>query len=110
MQERRRAPRVSPPIDIGIYDRKTKKRVGRLVDMSAEGIMLAGGNVLIINEIYEFRIFLPVSIYGSNELSFDAVCLWCSREPGAGEYCAGFQLCEAPPEVKDLIHLWMNKA
>jgi hypothetical protein len=108
MKERRKTPRNRPSIDIGIYDKATGERVGRLVDISIEGIMLAGGRSMKTNTVYEFRITLPVSIYGKNEIVFNAVCLWCNEVELSSTYQAGFQLQEPSRELKELIDFWMK--
>ena len=64
---------------------------------------LEGGQLL-----YEFRIGLPVSIYGKSELCFEAVCLWCNKVSGSSKYQAGFQIRGASREVKDLIKFWVE--
>jgi len=108
MEERRRKTRRRPGINVGVYDKVTGERVGRLMDISIEGIMLAGGRSMKINTVYEFRITLPVSIYGKREIAFNAVCLWCDEVELTSTYRAGFQLQESSPELRELIDLWMQ--
>jgi len=108
MEERRKTERIRLRVEISVYDIKTQEQVGRLVDISTEGIMLAGGQPMKINTVYEFRIGLPVSIYGKSELAFNAVCLWCGKVPGSSTYQAGFQIRGASREVRDLIKGWVE--
>lgn len=107
-EERRKTARIRLTPDIGVYDTQTKKRVGNLVDISTEGIMLAGGSAMRINTVYEFRVTMPISIYGKNEIIFNAVCLWCNRTTNPSTYQAGFQLVGNDPALKEMIAIWMK--
>jgi hypothetical protein len=108
LKDKRKHPRYRPGIEIGVFDKTTLERVGRLVDISQEGIMLAGGNPMKINTVYELRIKLPVAIYGKNEIAFNAICLWCTKTDDNTGFQAGFQLKEPSRELKELIEFWMK--
>ncbi len=108
MDERRKTQRLRVGIDIGIYDLATGERVGKLVNISTEGIMLAGGQLMRVNHVYEFRIVLPVSIYGRNEIVFNAICLWCNKSQESPGFQAGFQMRDATPDLKELITFWIQ--
>ena len=110
IEDRRKTERIRLNIEIVVYDTATQSRVGRLVDISAEGIMLAGGKPMKINTVYEFRIMLPVSIYGKSEIVFDAHCLWCKKINNSSKYQAGFQLRNATKELKEMIAFWIQNA
>ncbi len=108
MQERRKTQRIRLCVEIGVFDIKSGERVGRLVDISTEGIMLAGGQPMTINTVYEFRIYLPVSIYGKNEIKFNAICLWSGKDGKTSEHQGGFQIQNPTKELKEMITLWMQ--
>ena len=108
IDDRRKTERIRLNTEIVVYDTTTQIRVGRLVDISTEGIMVAGGNPMKVNNIYEFRILLPVSIYGKSEIVFDAHCLWCQKINNSSKYQAGFQLRGATRELKEMIAFWMK--
>ncbi len=109
MHERRKHPRVSIPFQIGVYDKHTGERIGRLVNLSPEGIMLVGGRSMQVNTAYECRMKLPVSIYGKNEITFEAVCLWTDKVKNTGLHQGGFSIKDAPLELRELIKLAIRR-
>ena len=90
-------------VNIGVYDLETNDQIGQLVDMSTEGIMLVGGSVMKLNTVYQFKIVFPIAIYKDREISFNAVCLWCDKNPDGSSYQAGFQLRDVDPDLKKLL-------
>ena len=110
MPDRRRHPRVPAPFEINVFDKNTGEHIGRLVNLSLEGIMLVGGKPTTINCVYECRMTLPVSIYGKNEIAFDAVCLWSSKIKDSERYQGGFSIKNAPIELRELMKLVLNNA
>ena len=110
MTERRKTQRIRLGVEIGVFDIATGERIGRLVDISTEGIMLAGGRPMKVNTVYEFRIYLPISIYGKDEISFNAVCLWSGRVDNSSKYQGGFQIQNPTRELKEMISFWMQTA
>jgi hypothetical protein len=108
MEERRKTARIRLTFEVIVYDIKTGERVGHLADISTEGIMLVGGRAMKINNVYEFRITLPVSIYGKTEISFNAVCLWSGKVEKSTKYQAGFQIQNPTKELKEMLKYWMQ--
>jgi len=106
--QKRHFPRARARIEIAVYNKKTSEQVGRLVDISTEGIMLAGGLRMDVDTIYEFRIKLPVSIYGKHTISFDALCIWSNRDNASSDFRAGFQIIDPTPDLKELLDLMMH--
>jgi len=108
MPDRRKHPRVPAPFEINVFDKNTGEYIGRLINLSREGIMLIGGKPMEINCIYECRMTLPVSIYGKNEITFDAVCLWSDKIKDSARYQGGFSIKNAPIELRELMKLVLN--
>ncbi len=106
MNEKRRQKRVRAPYDINVYDKRTGRHIGRLVNLSTEGIMLVGGAPMAVNELYECRMTMPVSIYGRSEISFDALCLWCAKVDNSERFQGGFQIKKTRQELRELLHLF----
>ncbi len=71
--------------------------------------MLIGGKPMAVNTTYECRMTLPVSIYGKNEITFDAVCLWSNKIRDTGQYQGGFSINNAPIELRELMKLVSNR-
>jgi hypothetical protein len=105
MDERRKHRRTRVPYEINVYDKHTGKHIGRLVNLSTEGIMLVGGAPMAVNETYECRMTLPVSIYGRREISFDALCLWCAKVENSQRFHGGFQIQKSREELRELLRL-----
>lgn len=109
MKDRRKHPRVPAPFEINIYDKNTHVHIGRLVNLSPEGIMLVGGKPMGVNCVYECRMTLPVSIYGKNEITFEAVCLWTDKVKDSDRYQGGFSVKNAPIELRELMKLVLHR-
>ncbi len=106
MNEKRKQQRSKAPYEINVYDKRTGRHIGRLVNLSAEGIMLVGGAPMAVNELYECRMTMPVSVYGRNEISFDALCLWCARIDNSQRFQGGFQIKKSREELRELLRLF----
>jgi hypothetical protein len=108
MENRRKLRRSRVPYEINVYDKKTGYRIGRLVNLSDEGIMLVGGAPMSVNDIYECRMTLPIAVYGRREISFDALCLWCAKIDNSSRFHGGFQIQKSREEIRELLRIFSS--
>ena len=93
MDEKRKAQRKQTVAFLGVYHRETEEFLGRLIDMSVNGIMIRAVQNMDVNSIYEFRIDLPTPIAGRHFLIFDAECVWCrDSAKSKNRYDVGFKI------------------
>lgn len=94
-KKNRRHTRRRVGIVLRVFERKTGMNIGRLINISQEGVKLASKEILAVGRRYEMGMILPEPLEGSNTLSFDARVVWSRpAEEVAGEYHAGLQIID----------------
>ena len=105
MRENRKRRRRHTNTFLGVYDRSTEELLGRLVDMTTEGVRLLSKDTIESDAIYQFRMDLPVEIKGSTEIVFDAKSVWSKKDEISHEYSTGFQIVDLSSKEFDKIEL-----
>jgi hypothetical protein len=81
-------------LDVEVFELHTGKRLGRLVDLSADSFMLFGDVLLNADELFECRLVSEQLISDMGEIVLCADCLW-SRPGADGLHCwAGFHIID----------------
>ena len=83
--------------------RSTGKPMGRLVDITPEGIRLVSEEGIPIDTTFEFRIILPEGFSGGEYLDVDAKCVWSKRTANPKLFESGFMLIGGTDEQTELI-------
>lgn len=92
-KKNRRHTRRRVGVILRVFERKTGMNIGRLVNISQEGLKVSGKEALAVGRRYELGMILPEPLEGSNTLKFDARVVWSRPAADAAEgYHAGFQL------------------
>jgi PilZ domain len=90
-----------------VVDRDTGELIGRLVDITAEGIMLLSEQPLPTGQVFQLRMLLPKEASEGDHLDFTAKSLWSARESNPDLYDTGFQFVGVTIEnakiIEDLI-------
>lgn len=85
----------------------TGNSIGRIVDITTEGIMLISEEPIAIDISYNLRMEFPKEIFGEERLDFTALSLWCKKDMNPDYYDTGFHIRNVPLEhvllVKKLI-------
>lgn len=81
MDDRRQNSRHTPELNMELYDLHSGKRLGRIVDLSAEGLMLFSDAPLEVDSVWECRLVLDEPVDSIGEIRLGADCLW--SRPGA---------------------------
>ncbi len=74
-----------------VFDRNTVQVIGRLVDITREGILLAGEDRVKTGTIFQLRMILPEGLFGKEQLDFDAKSLWCKPDVNPDLSVTGFK-------------------
>ncbi len=88
---------------LSVYNRKTGKPIGYIVNISTEGLRLVSHIPLLTHSVFQFRIKLPREIEGARNIDFDALSCWCRPDVSPDCFDTGFKLIDAPQELLDLI-------
>lgn len=76
-----------------LFDRTTGRNLGRLANISMEGLKLASREEFSVGSRHLISMVLPETLQGSNTLSFDAQVMWSkAADDTPGEYRAGFRI------------------
>jgi len=79
--ERRLHSRHNADVQLEVFDLHTGQRLGRVVDLSADGFMLFSDIPLTADELVECRMVSEQEVEGVCEITLGADCLW--SRPGA---------------------------
>mgnify|MGYP006172102953 CR=1 FL=1 len=94
MEERRQHSRHGTEMQLEVFDLNSGQRLGRIVDLSADGFMLFSDTPLAADELIECRLVSEQEIDGVCEITLGADCLW-SRPGADGQHCwAGFHIID----------------
>lgn len=92
--ERRLHSRHNAELQLEVFDLHSGQRLGRVVDLSADGFMLFSDTPLAADELIECRLVCEQEIDGICEITLGADCLW-SRPGADGQHCwAGFHIID----------------
>lgn len=91
MPEKRKLKRRQLIYYLRVLDRDSETLVGRLVDITTEGVMLLSESPLELDKLYKFKMILPPHFEARQEITFDAKCLWSKIDVNPDLYISGFQ-------------------
>ncbi|MFH2037730.1 MAG: PilZ domain-containing protein [Candidatus Zixiibacteriota bacterium] len=103
MEELRKLERCQANRYLGVYDQKTGKLLGCIVDLSLDGIQLFGKETFRDGSIYKLKLILHKEIDGACDLFFEAKNAWCIEHAELGMYAAGFELVNLGEKTKERI-------
>lgn len=94
MQERRQHSRQGTELQLEVFDLNSGQRLGRIVDLSADGFMLFSDVPLTPDAVMQCRLVCNTEADDLQEIRLGADCLW--NRPGAdGQHCwAGFHIID----------------
>ena len=106
MHDKRKLKRVHLIYYLRIFDIETGKHVGHLVDITTEGIMMISEDTLRSGDDFSFKMLLPGTVTGRDEIIFKARCLWCRKDFNPDFYVSGFKIEEISlKEIKTIAAL-----
>jgi hypothetical protein len=91
MNEKRKLQRRQLSVQLDVIDRATRQPLGQLVDITSEGMMVAGKAPVETPFFYQLIIPLPEKILGKERLEIDAESVWCRSDLNPQQFTAGFQ-------------------
>ncbi|UCD66467.1 MAG: PilZ domain-containing protein [Deltaproteobacteria bacterium] len=106
--DKRQLKRVHLIYYLRIFDSNTGVNVGHLVDITTQGIMMISEEKVPVGEDFSFRMQLPATITGREEIQFSARCLWCKKDFNPDFYVSGYQIKEISSQEVKTITALMN--
>lgn len=95
--------------DLNLFDEKNGDYLGRVVNMSINGLMLVSDQPVEFPKLFSCRIELPEEILESRELIFDAESKWCNKNEALNCYETGFLIRNLSDKVGDIVRLLMHE-
>lgn len=108
MVDYRHRPRKNTPHNVKALDEETGRVLGRVVDITADGMMLVGQTEVIPGRRFQMRINLPVMVRHRTDISVEARVVWCNQDKNPSFYKIGFQFLNLGGEdgfmLEDVMH------
>lgn len=107
-REHRQRPRKNTPHLVKALDVNTNRTLGRVVDITAGGMMLVTKNPIAVGDRFNFRIILPVMVHYRTEVDVEAEAMWAKRDENPEFHKTGFRFVNLPGEdgylLEDVMH------
>lgn len=100
--EQRRRHRVTIPEHPLIFDAHSGKVFGQLVNLSADGLMVAGDRCIEHGSVCQLRIPL-MREQRVVEVRVGAESLWCEDAHGSGVFWTGYHIIDISPEDQQTL-------
>jgi hypothetical protein len=109
MQERRKYPRKDLLLFAHVYDSKSEKIIGTLLNLTLEGAMVLSEDRIAANNTMELHIKLPENFVEKNELVFTASSRWCGPDINPEFFDVGYQFANVSEEDAQIIQTIIEK-
>ncbi|MCU7943146.1 MAG: PilZ domain-containing protein [Candidatus Thiodiazotropha sp. (ex Cardiolucina cf. quadrata)] len=110
MQEQRHSPRKVANEVLIIADQITGSHIGRVVNISAEGLMLLSDEAMVTGSVYQLDLLLPIPKHDQEKVSFAAEAVWCTEASQPDSFWSGFHIIDMNPDdvliIDELILDW----
>lgn len=109
MHNSRKRPRKNTPHVVKAIDTATMQPLGRVVDVTAEGLMLVTEMNLVVGTTYSMRLNLPIMVHFRSEVDVEAIVRWATPDTNPTFQRAGFQFVRIDSEDGLLLEEVMHK-
>ncbi|MES9831505.1 MAG: PilZ domain-containing protein [Candidatus Thiodiazotropha sp. DIVDIV] len=94
MQDKRHTPRKVADQILELHDKVSGSSLGRLVNISAEGLMLLSQEPMIIGSVFQLSLVDPQSEDENKPVEFSAEVVWCAEASQPDSFWSGFRIHE----------------
>lgn len=109
MLEKRKVRRRNSFYYLEVFEEETKNFVGRLINITTDGIMLESEEPIEVKKGYRLSMELPNSFVWKPKIIFDAKSVWCRKDGDFETYKAGFQLQNLDTKVEKQVNRLVEK-
>ena len=93
-----------------VVDANTDELVGRVVDLTTEGIRLVSDEPLPKNTEMRLKMVLPATTLGADEITFNAESVWCARDINPVFHNTGFRMINLDEQDQCRLALLMHRS
>lgn len=108
MREYRRRPRKNTPHHVKVIDDESGNVVGRVVDITADGMMVIASQHYTIGRKFHLRVVLPIMVQDRTHLVVHSEIVYCNQDTNPSFFKAGFRFLNIPGEdgflLEDIMH------
>lgn len=104
----RRSERRQVAESLAVVDGMSGAQLGRIGNLSAEGLMLISPQPVPEQHVYQVRFPLPGAFAAAPRLEVGIQCLWSEPASTADSHWAGCQIISISPEHRDLLDAWLE--
>ena len=108
MSDLRSQKRKQPTTYLPIANASTGETIGRVIDLTTEGIKLISDGPIDTGNNFELKMKLPRPILGNGEVSFEAGSLWTKRDVNPFYNVTGFRISNLSPNDQKRIKFVMR--
>lgn len=111
MQERRRFKRRLLVYHLEVFDAESGESVGRMVDITPDGMMLVSNRSTELNSILRLWVDLPSEVLGNKRITFTAKAQWCRHDINPDLFDTGLQFTDiSDKSIETIIGLIIDFA
>jgi hypothetical protein len=86
-----------------VVDRNSGELIGRLVDITVQGMMLVSEQALPTNQLFQLRMMLPSGATIEPYIDFEAQSVWCQHDLNPTFFNTGFKLLDVTPDIVTIV-------
>jgi c-di-GMP-binding flagellar brake protein YcgR len=109
MEDYRQRPRKNTPHLVRVLNEDTGKTVGRVVDITADGMMIVTKDKVKVGQLFNFRIILPVMVHHRSDVCMEAKAIWVTADSNSEYSKCGFKFINLAGEEGFLLEDVMHK-
>ncbi len=109
MENHRHRPRKTTPHLVRVINNDTGKTVGRVVDITADGMMLVTKDDIMPGKTYNFRIILPIMVHHRSDVCLEAKAVYANADTNSEFSKCGFEFLNLAGEDGFLLENVMHK-
>jgi hypothetical protein len=110
MIEKRKSPRKVADEVLEVSDQITGTQIGRVVNISAEGLMLLSQEPIVTGSVYQLEMTLSEHDGSSRQISFGAEAVWTTEASQPESFWTGFRIIDISGDdvlsIDNLIMDW----
>lgn len=108
MLKQRNRPRKNTPHPVKVMDVKSGRILGRVVDITSDGMMIVGKKAQNTGMILDLRIFLPRMVDGKMDITLQGEIVWSAKDDNPKFFKSGVRFLNLPGNdgflLEDVLH------
>jgi hypothetical protein len=93
-----------------VLDQKSGEVLGRIGNLTTEGLMLCSDRQLDIDQRYQLQIKLPDEVGGQSQVDLEAHSLWSQRAVDPSYFATGFEILSLSEADQHVIEILIQDA